>query len=114
MREESPDESQSSNETAAGRDAGRLDANGNRFDRRATDRVLPRWVFPAVTMFWTGFLLTFVARHVFHRLASLLVLLLVSLFLALAVEPGVNRLAVRGWRRGRATISILFGVLLSF
>ena len=65
-------------------------------------------------MFWTGFLLTFVARHVFHRLASLLILLLVSLFLALAVEPGVNRLAVRGWRRGRATISILFGVLLSF
>jgi predicted PurR-regulated permease PerM len=83
-------------------------------DRRAADRVLPRWVVPGVVIFWTGFLLTFVARHVFHRLASLLILLLVSLFLALAIEPGVNKLAARGWRRGRATISILLGVLLAF
>jgi len=112
--EESPDENQSSDETGVGNDAGRLDADGNRFDRRSTDRVLPRWVVPGVALFWTGFLLTFVARHVFHRLASLLILLLVSLFLALAIEPGVNRLAARGWRRGRATMSILLGVLLSF
>ena len=78
------------------------------------DRLLPRWVVPAVIIFWTGFLLTFVARHVFHRLSSLLILLLVSLFVALAIEPGVNKLAARGWRRGRATISILLGVLLAF
>jgi predicted PurR-regulated permease PerM len=38
----------------------------------------------------------------------------VSVFLTLAVEPGVNRLAARGWRRGTATISILLGVLISF
>ena len=78
------------------------------------DRVLPRWVVPGIVLFWTGFLLTFVARHVFHRLAGLLILLLVALFLALAIEPGVNKLAARGWRRGRATISILLGVLLAF
>lgn len=112
--EESPDENQSSDETGVGNDAGRLDADGNRFDRRSTDRVLPRWVVPGIALFWTGFLFTFVARHVFHRLASLLILLLVSLFLALAIEPGVNRLAARGWRRGRATMSILLGVLLTF
>jgi predicted PurR-regulated permease PerM len=58
--------------------------------------------------------LSFAFRHVFHRPSSLLVLLLVSLFLALAVEPGVNRLAARGWRRGRATITILLGVLFAF
>ena len=34
--------------------------------------------------------------------ASLLTL--VSVFLSLAIEPGVNRLALRGWRRGRSTI----------
>jgi predicted PurR-regulated permease PerM len=112
--EESPDENKSSVETGVGDDAGRLDADGNRFDRRSTDRVLPRWAVPGVALFWTGFLITFVARHVFHRLAALLILLLVSLFLALATEPGVNRLAARGWRRGRATMSILLGVILTF
>lgn len=77
-------------------------------------RILPRWVIPGVIIFWTGFLLTFVARHVFDRLSALLILLLVSLFVALAIEPGVNKLAARGWRRGRATMSILLGVLLAF
>ncbi len=89
-------------------------ATGERYDRRATDRVLPRWAVPAIIVFWIGFLLTLVGRHVFGRLSGLLVLLLVSIFLTLAVEPGVNRLAARGWRRGRATITILFGVLLAF
>ena len=83
-------------------------------DRGPTDRVVPRWVVPSVAIFWTGFLLTFVARHVFHRLAGLFILLLVAMFLALAIEPGVNKLAGRGWRRGKATITILLGVLLAF
>ena len=95
-------------------DTGPVDADGRRFNRRATDRTLPRWVVPAVVVFWAGYLLTFTARHVFHRLSSLFILILVSIFLSLAVEPGVNRLAARGWRRGRATIMILFGVLAAF
>ena len=41
---------------------------------------------------------------------ALFVLLAISVFLALAIEPGVNRLARRGWRRGTATALILFGV----
>ena len=36
----------------------------------------------------------------------------VSIFLSLAIEPGVNRLERRGWRRGRATISILLSVVI--
>ncbi len=75
---------------------------------------MPRWVIPAIAVFWGGYLLTFTGRHVFHRLSSLFVLLLVSLFLSLAIEPGVNRMALRGWRRGRATITILMGVLIAF
>lgn len=91
---------------------GKVDpGTGKRFDRRDTDRTLPRWAVPAIVLFWVGFLMTFVARHVFHRLSSLLVLLLVSVFVALAIEPGVNKLAARGWRRGTATSVILFGVL---
>src|SRR5215203_3609447 len=93
---------------------GAVDPQGKPWDRRATDRSMPRWVIPAAVVFWAGFILTFAFRHVFHRLSSLLVLLLVSLFLALAVEPGVNRLAARGWRRGRATLTILLGVMFAF
>jgi predicted PurR-regulated permease PerM len=87
---------------------------GRPFERRSTDRVLPRWAIPAIGIFWLGFLLTFVARHVFERLSDLLVLLLVSMFLTLAIEPGVDRLARRGWRRGTATLAILLGVLGAF
>src|SRR6187551_148941 len=93
---------------------GLLDASGRPIDPRSSDWSMPRWVIPAIVVFWAGYVLTFTFRHVFHRLSSLLVLLLVSLFLALAVEPGVNRLAARGWRRGRATITILLGVLVAF
>jgi predicted PurR-regulated permease PerM len=80
----------------------------------SSERTLPRWALPAIALFWTGFLLTLVARHVFGRLSGLLVVLLVSLFLALAIEPGVNRLSRRGWRRGRATALILFGTVIAF
>ena len=97
-----------------GTPSGATDPTGRRFDRRATDRTLPRWVLPGILLFWTGYILTFTARHVFHRLSSLFVLILVSVFLSLAIEPGVNRLAARGWRRGRATIMILLGVLGAF
>ena len=104
----------SSNAQQNSSSGGSTDASGQRFDRRATDRTLPRWVIPAVAVFWLGFVLTFVLRHVFARLSGLLVLLLVSGFLALAIEPGVNRLALRGWRRGRSTLMILFGVFFAF
>lgn len=103
------DDNDVSNETRAA--PGIDPRTGRRYDRRSTDRALPRWAPPAIGLFWLGFLLTFVARHVFGRLSGLLVLLLVSVFLALAVEPGVNRLARRGWRRGSATGLILFGVV---
>lgn len=73
---------------------------------------MPRWVWRAVVVFWLGFLLALAARQVFTRLADLLVILMVSLFLSLAVEPGVNRLSRRGWRRGSATGVILLAVVM--
>ncbi len=77
--------------------------NGNR---------MPSWVIPAVAVFWVGFLLAGLAKHLWQRLDGLALLLVISLFFALAIEPGVNRLARRGWRRGRATALILLGGLL--
>ncbi len=47
------------------------------------------------------------------RLRGLLVILLVSLFLSFALEPAVNFLARRGWRRGLATaVVFLAGMIL--
>jgi predicted PurR-regulated permease PerM len=48
----------------------------------------------------------------FDRLDSFLILILISLFIALAVEPGVNRLSARGWGRRKATAAILFSVVV--
>ena len=72
---------------------------------------MPRWVVPAVGVFWVGFLAAIAIRFFWGRLHGLFVLVTISVFLSLAVEPGVNRLARRGWRRGSATALILFGVL---
>ncbi len=73
---------------------------------------MPPWVWRAIAVFWVGFLATIVLRKSVTRLSGLFLLLLVSLFLSLAIEPGVNKLARRGWRRGRATALILLGVVL--
>jgi predicted PurR-regulated permease PerM len=47
-----------------------------------------------------------VAFWLLVRLRSLLVLLVISLFLAFALEPPANVLARRGWRRGLATAAV--------
>jgi predicted PurR-regulated permease PerM len=73
---------------------------------------MPTWVWRAVAVFWAGWLLALTVRVVFLQLAELMVLIVVSLFLSLAVEPGVKRLADRGWRRGTATLALLGGVAI--
>ena len=72
---------------------------------------MPSWVPRAVAVFWGGFLAALVVRELFHQLSSFLLLLLVSVFLAFAIEPGVNRLARRGWKRGSGTALILVSVV---
>lgn len=72
---------------------------------------MPRWVLPTIALFWAGFVAVGLLRHLWYRLDSLALLLVISLFLAFAIEPGVNRLSRRGWKRGHATSAILFGVL---
>jgi predicted PurR-regulated permease PerM len=79
----------------------------------ATQRI-PGWVVRAIVLFWIGYIAVVILGRVWDRLAGLGLLLLISLFLSLAIEPGVNRLhRRRGWRRGSATALILFGVLFA-
>ena len=76
-----------------------------------TTNPMPKWVPRAIVLFWMMFLAALVARELFHQLSSFMLLVLVSIFLALAIEPGVNRLAKRGWRRGSGTLLIIFGII---
>ena len=73
---------------------------------------MPSWVPRAVAVFWMGFIGTLVFRFVFHRLNNLLILLLVSLFIALALEPAVNRLVSKGRGRRSSTGLIIVAVVL--
>ena len=66
-------------------------------------RTVPVWVKRAIVWFWLGGLATFYAVGVVRALRTLLVVLVVSLFVAFALEPAVNAMARRGIRRGIGT-----------
>jgi len=76
------------------------------------DSHLPAWV-PRLLL--TVVLAVFAAYATFNlirRLQSLLLWLVASLFLSFALEPAVNWLVKRGWRRGSAAAAVLFGLVL--
>jgi predicted PurR-regulated permease PerM len=76
-------------------------------------RQLPRWFWRAVVAVGVSFAVYQIGRSVIDRLTGLLVIIAISLFLSFAVEPAVNHLADRGWRRSRATLfcfAMLFAV----
>ena len=73
---------------------------------------MPRWVPRAVVIFWMGFIGTLVLRFTFHRLNNFLILMLVSLFIALALEPAVNKLVAKGRGRRASTGMLLLGLLI--
>ncbi|MFG2001572.1 AI-2E family transporter [Spirillospora sp. NPDC048911] len=84
-------------------------------------RAMPPWLPRAFVVAATTVLLFAGGLWLLARLKGLLLLLLMSLFLAFAIEPAVNWLAARGWRRGLATgamflliaavAAVFFGVL---
>ncbi|MEV4003541.1 AI-2E family transporter [Actinomadura sp. NPDC049753] len=76
---------------------------------------MPPWL-PRAFALAGGSVLAFLAGlWLLERLRELLLLLLISLFLAFAIEPAVNWLAARGWRRGLATAAMfaVVGLLLA-
>ena len=74
----------------------------------------PRWLPRAVFISVLIVLGVLFAVLLLSRLRSLLILLVVSFFIACAMEPGVNKLAARGWRRSRAAglIFLLVAIVL--
>ena len=73
-------------------------------------RTVPVWVKRAIVGFWVGGLLTYYVVGVVRSLGTLITVLLVSLFVAFALEPAVNAMARRGVRRGIGT-AITFALL---
>jgi predicted PurR-regulated permease PerM len=87
-------------------------------DRLSTDAVaerdvMPRWVPRAIGLFFAGVIGLVVANWLLGELKDLLVTVLIAMFVSFALEPAVNRLAARGWRRGTAT-GLVFGVFVVF
>jgi predicted PurR-regulated permease PerM len=75
---------------------------------------MPPWLLRAFVLAATTVVVFAAGIWLLGRLRGLLVLVLIALFLALAIEPAVNWLAAKGWRRGPATglMFVVLGVLV--
>jgi predicted PurR-regulated permease PerM len=74
---------------------------------------MPPWIYRLVAIVFGSFVALWAIYNVAQRLRGLLIMLLISLFLSIALEPGVKYLAGRGWRRGLATGFMFLVVILS-
>jgi predicted PurR-regulated permease PerM len=74
---------------------------------------MPPWVPKLLAQVTAIVVLLWAAYHVARALKGFLILLLISLFLSIALEPGVAYLSTkRGWRRGAATAAMFSATLL--
>ncbi len=73
---------------------------------------LPPWFFRGLVAVGGLVVVLYAARWVLVELRVLVMMLAVALFLSLAMEPLVDRLARRGWRRGSATGVVMLGLLV--
>ena len=73
---------------------------------------MPPWIPRAMVWFFGGVVALAVGSWLLGRLRDLLITLLIALFLSFALEPAVNMLARRGWRRGTATAVVFLAFLL--
>ena len=74
---------------------------------------MPRWVPRAIGLTMAAVVGLATAAWLLEKLQTLLVVLLVSLFLSFAMEPAVNWLARRGWRRGLGTALVFLVFVLA-
>ena len=72
---------------------------------------MPPWVPRAIALFFVGVVVLWVLRGLFADLSGFLVTILISLFFSFALEPAVNFLERKGFRRGVGTL-IMFGAAL--
>lgn len=71
-----------------------------------------RWILTFLAVVFAVWLVAMTTTSLLRQLSSLLTWVLVALFASFALEPAVDWLARRGWRRGLATGAILSGVVV--
>ena len=71
---------------------------------------MPAWIPRLLLLIVSTFLGTFAALWILGKVRGLLISLLLSLFVSFALEPAVQYLSRRGWRRGTATGIVFVGV----
>ena len=74
---------------------------------------MPGWIPRLLWMIVAIIVGLFALLNVARRLRGLIVLLLISLFLSVALEPAVNYLASKGWKRGLATGLMFLAMVFS-
>jgi len=79
--------------------------------RTEVDIATPPWLVRAFLLAAATVCALMFGLWMLDRLRSLLTILLISLFLAFAIEPAVNWLAARGMRRGPATGIVFVGLI---
>ena len=73
------------------------------------DRAAIKWVLRTIIIYVA---MATIGYWVFSQNLNFILLLAVSLLIAIAMDPAVTALAVRGWRRGLATALIMSAVFL--
>lgn len=74
---------------------------------------MPRWLPRAMVLALALIAVFQLGSWAFHALTGLLINILISFFLALAIEPAVSWMAARGLRRGMATGLVFLGVIIA-
>lgn len=93
---------------------GTAGADGDTHEQWHDEASAPKaWLTPGrLASLVTVVLVAYAALVVIQALRGILVMLGVALFLSFAMEPAVQFLARRGWRRGLATAAVFLGVIL--
>ncbi|CAM5713607.1 AI-2E family transporter OS=Streptomyces antimycoticus OX=68175 GN=SANT12839_068430 PE=3 SV=1 [Streptomyces antimycoticus] len=73
---------------------------------------MPRWLPRAMVLALALVACYRLATWAFDQLTGLLLNILIAFFLALAIEPAVDRMAARGMRRGLATGLVFLAILI--
>ena len=73
---------------------------------------LPSWIPRLLLAVVITAFAAYATFNLIRQLQQLLLWLVAALFLSFALEPAVNWLVARGWRRGAAAAAVLFGLAL--
>ncbi|MEU5314591.1 AI-2E family transporter [Streptomyces sp. NPDC021562] len=74
---------------------------------------MPRWLPRAMVLALALIAAFQLGSWAFHQLTGLLINILIAFFLALAIEPAVSWMSLRGMRRGFATFLVFLGLAIA-